>query len=504
MGRSHYSVERARIALVHFVVGRGAAAVTGVLGLLLIVRAMPIGDYGIYVSVLAFVEIYYLATGFGLSAIAQRYVPDFRIKASGDCFARFVKRVYALRVWSATAASVITGWIVSTYWETLLDQRLFDDAAFLGAGAALFLIVGVLYRYLDELFGSLLLQAWSQSLAVLRNAGKALAAALLLANGQDLDVGQMLIVELAVCSVSALIGSLVLAAYLRKRDAGGDESYHVPGMWAVALRFYGVQVLGQVYGANVLKLLVAKTLGFEYTAVLGFAQSLTDMLRNYLPAQLLIGWIRPLMVSRYVATRDLGQLAMVAVLALKSNLLGILFLLVFFVVGGDNAGALLSGGKYPEAGALLSLMMVLVGFQTAHLMLSLIAVTLERPNANLIATVLACAGLPMAYVLGHAFGLTGVIAGLIAAEFIWIAAVWFLLCYSGFRLPVVWQGLLKVVLWGGTLAVGAAYLKQPTMQVVQGAGFALAFLALMAWLKPLEAEERSVIARFVPPRLIFF
>ena len=283
-------------------------------------------------------------------------------------------------------------------------------------------------------------------------------------------------------------------------------AYRVPGMWGVCLRFYVIQVLGQVYGPNALKLLVTRTLGLEATAVFGFGLALVDMLRNYLPAHLLAGWIRPLLVARYVATRSVDQLSRLAGLVLKVNLLGVLVFALFFGVAGNAAGAWLSGGRFVTMGPLLTALMLLVGLQTAHLLLTMVTLTLERANANLLATVLACVGLPLAAALGTAWGLVGVALGLAMAELVWVCTVWLGLRRGHVRLALDWPGMVRLAL-PALPALGLAVFIHQGLQaapmLAAGVGVLL-FLAGQWLVRPLMNDERDVIAKFVPRRWILW
>ena len=277
-------------------------------------------------------------------------------------------------------------------------------------------------------------------------------------------------------------------------------------MWGVCLRFYVIQVLGQVYGANALKLLVTRTLGLEATAVFGFALALVDMLRNYLPAHLLAGWIRPLLVARYVATRSVDQLSRLAGLVLKVNLLGVLAFAMFFGVAGNAAGGWLSGGRFATMGPLLTALMLLVGLQTAHLLLTMVTLTVERANANLLATVLACVGLPLAAALGTAWGLVGVALGLALAELVWVGTVWIGLRRSAVHLALDWPGMLRLAL-PALPALGAAVFIQQGLQAAPmlAAGVGVLLFLLGQWpVRPLLDDERDVIAKFVPRRWILW
>lgn len=516
----HYGLAAARRSLLHFVLGRGGSALAGIGVLMLLVRVMPPAEYGALVAWLAFLEIHYLVSGVGLSGIAQRYVPEFRTHAAPADLQRLVRRALLLRLLVALPLAAEAG-LAAASLAQLFGTVVPATPAGLPFSMLLVLLLctGTMVRYLDELLAALLMQGVSQSMALLRNLGKLPWLIAALWSQGTVSTTDMLLLESGLAALTGLAALWAMWRGLHQSRVPGHEpavsvanglaaapAYRVAGMWGVCLRFYLIQVLGQVYGANALKLLVTRILGLEATAVFGFALALVDMLRNYLPAHLLAGWIRPLLVARYVATRNVEQLSRLAGLVLKINLLGVVALALFFGVGGNVAGAWLSGGRFAAMGPLLTALMLLVGLQTAHLLLTMVTLTLERANANLLATVLACVGLPLAAALGTAWGLVGVAVGLAIAELVWVCTVWFGLRLGDVRLALDWPGMLRLVLPALPALGMAAFFAQGLhwASMLAAGASVLVFLAGQWLARPLMNDERDVIAKFVPRRWIFW
>ena len=500
MASDHYSLARARRSLVHFGAGKVLSALCGLAALLLAVRVMQADQYGRFVALLATLEIFYLLSGFGLSTAVQRYVADYRIRASQRRFRRFV---LSLLVWRFLSALI--GGLLAVFWMDSLFALLDMGPTDIGQLPFLLLLcVGAMLRFADELLPALLLQGQAQLSLLLRNLVKGgifLAAVLF---GQSMGVAEAVWIELASAALALLIIAIALVRYLSLHHTEGDDQFQPARMWSVSTRFYLVQILGQVYGTNSLKLLVMRILGPEATGALGFAQSIVDMIRNYLPAHLLAGWVRPLMISRYVASRNIQEIAEISLMIFKLNLIGIVPLAAFFALVGDDAGALASGGKFRAAGSLFLWLLVLLVFQTAHILISLLTITIERPAANLLATFLACAGFPLAWMLAPHLGVTGVILSLVAAESIWVGVVSASLHRGAIVRRLESRGMTTILLVG--VAVwGAGYLLPlpmnwpPLLDVVAIAAFVgVTFLALLSAFKPLLPREREMLGKFMP------
>jgi O-antigen/teichoic acid export membrane protein len=506
MDANHYAARRASKSLLHFLVGKGASALAGVACLILVVRHMAPDQYGGYVALIAVLDLFYLSTGLGLSTIAQRYVTEFRMRASRRRLQHFLAGLLLKRVGLSIAFTLV---LVGGYrWlAPLLSLNL---APALLPWVAALLVMSASVFFLEEVLGALLLQGVLQSLAFMRGALKLAAIVYFVHVGGRLDIERVLALECAVALLSLIIGHALLYLQLRASQFEPDASdaYESAAMHATARRFYLVQLVGQSYGPQVSKLLVTRLLGLGHTAVFGFAQSITDMLRNYLPAHLLAGWIRPLMVSRYVARRNPADLADIANLVLKLNLLGIVPIAVFFVLRGDAFAAWVSGGRYPHAGHLLVLLTLMVGLQTVHLIFSMITITLEQAGANLIAALVAAAGLPLSVLLVQRYGVEGAACGLLGTELLWLATAARLLARRGFRITWDLGGSARIVAAGGAASVALMLAgfetALPSHVLCSAAIVGVVFVGCSAVLKPLRVPERALVCGIVPARLVIW
>ncbi len=445
-GRHHYSLARARSSLLHFGIGRLLSALTGFLVLVQLVRLLEPRDYGTYIALIAFLEIFYLASGLGLSTVAQRYVAEYRIKFGTGDFAGFLWRLLRLRFLFSLAGAALCA-AGGAFYGRVHGATLPMEAAAL---FLLLLVAGSCMRYFDEVFPALLLQAYTQGLALLSNTVKAATLALAGWSQWTLDYRHLVALELATALIALAAAYSLLLRYLARDEAAapGKGGPAAPHMWQVARRFYLVQVLGQAYSPNAVKLLVTKLLGLQQTALLGFLQSLTDMLRNYSPAYLLAGWLRPLMVSRFVDRRDTREVGNLASLVFKLSLMLLVPFAAWFATSGDLLARWLSNGKYAEASGVLVLLTALVAAQGLHLLMSMVCATLERANANILATAGACLTLPLAMLLSSAYGLAGVVQAMLAGEVFWLAVVMGALRRAGYQIRIDLAGSLKILSTG--------------------------------------------------------
>lgn len=499
---AHYSTQRAKRSLWQFLLGKGCSAGVGIAVLLLSVRILTPGDFGRFVAAMAFLEIFYLATGFGLSAIAQRYVAEFRVKAGGPQFTEFVVGMLARRLGFATAGALLVAG-VATAWAGRGPPAVPIDIS--PAFVAL-LVAGCMTRYLDEVFPALLLQGYTQSLVLVAHILRLAGLLLLPEFGIAVGFEEIILIELGAAVVCTLGGALLLWRYLAaKSDQGSCAHHDNPRMWPVARRFYLVQLLGQAWSPNAGKLIVSERLGLAATASYGFIQSLTDMARNYLPAYLLANWLRPLMVSRFLKQGDLLEVNAMASLMFKLSLMCIAPLAAFSLAWGDRFVAWLSGGKFSEGSVLLAAFCLLLACQCLHVVLTMITATVERPEASVVATVASCVALPLAWFGANAVGAIGVVWAMVAGECVWIATVIILLRRSSLLVAVDPLGSAKIILSALPAYILAtqlpATLHTAHLAIVGLSLAGLTVLAINAILKPFLATERAFVTRLVPARL---
>lgn len=498
--KSYYSAAAARRGLLQFALGKIVSAVLGLAFLALSVRLLAPQSYGVYITLLAGAELFYLVTGLGLSTVAQRYVAEYRLKAVAADFAAFLRRQLRRRVYLSLAALVllllvwgpamrITGLGLDTSWMLPVSLLLLGWSGFC---------------FLEEIMGACLLQGYSQTLAALRNVGRLLAVWLGARQAGGLSLELMVWAEALITLASWLIAELLVVRWARRAPTadGAVADFEAPDMDAVARRFYLVQLAGQAYGINITKMLVMRLLGAAQAASFGVAQSIADIVRNYLPAHLLAGWVRPIMVARYVKNRDIGEVALVVNMVLKINLLGLLPLAAAFLVAGDEMGAWLSNGHYPALGALLSVMMLGLVLQSLHLLLTMVALTLESARASLRATFAACLALPILVLLVWQLGIMGAALSMLVTELIWITVAWYTLAAQGHRLHLDLLGWAKIA--GAAAGAGGAawWCKGVAMAGVGGMVVALAvlglsFLVLVILLRPQREGELLLVRQLL-------
>ena len=498
-----YSAARARASLVHFGLGKGASALVGLAVLLLTLRLAPTDAFGGYVVLMAVTEIFYVVSGLGLSFVVQRYVPELRVRASSLQFGHKLRHLFYWRVGLAVGFALPVC-MLAGYWAGWIDLRMSVGLSLWFGGN---LVFGSIMRYFDELLQTLLLQGWAQVLILARNILRLLVLCVAWAGFLVVDLALLLALEAVVAIVATLAAYGVIAAYLQRPRSESNPAHmlHVmPDAVRQSLRFYVAQILAQAYGGNSIKLVVNAVTGVEGAGIFGFAYSITNILRTYSPAFLLSGWVRPLLVARFLDRGHASALKPLTRLIVSVSVVGLLPFLIVFFVFGQQIAATLGNGRYPAAAGLLAPLMIVVCLQALHAVLGMVCATVERAGFVLLATGVCLVTLPAAYALTQVFGLPGAVVALFIGEALWITSV---LVQLGKHLGEVGfadlAGLSRALLLGGGvgLALWLACHGRPMMMFVEwlGAAFVMTLIYwVLAWYcNVIGADERALMRNFL-------
>lgn len=504
-GDNPYGAERVRQSLIHFVFGKGAAAIVGVALLLLVVRALPADEYGIYIALLAVLEITQLSSNFGLFAAAYRYVPELRSKGHGAALHGLLIRLSAFRLLTLISAVLIIALLVQPI-SHLLHLQGYEYVFVL---YTLVIVAEGFARYLDILFDSLLLQRYSQIAILVRN-GLRLVGLVMAMTTHSVEITLLTWVgiELMASGVGAVCSAAMLFKYsseLKKRSPG------LPAFEHGARRYFGfagpsyfAQLFGLVYGPETAKLILAKVGGVLQVGAFGFAAAVGAMIQRYLPVFLLLGLVRPLFVATHDSKDRNNQLNKLTNIVLKLNLFVLFPMMAFVLASGNQLASILSGGKFQDAGSFLVFFMVLLVLQTWHAVLGLVTLAIEDGVSGLHGTVLGLAGLLAGLAFLSAFGTYSLCVGLVLSEVIWCVYVHFSLSRKGLVIKNDWLGTAKIIIASGIglliaeIVCSISNNSQLITIIMELIIIGSIFVVLSYVIKPFSSEERNLINRMLP------
>lgn len=395
----HYSVARLRHGVVHFLAGKVGSALLTFCGFLLVARLLQPTDYGRYVTLIALVELGMNLASLGLDWVSTRYVPEYRVKAGGPALARFVARLVAVQAVALAAAATMLA-IAAPWIAALLN--LGDVVPALRLYALYLLLEGLCRVLRDQMLGQLLLQGRAQAALLLRHAVWVGLALVLWQRDGAASLWAVALIEVAAAVVGLLAASAGLAHALHSASKETPSTAIAPwteptvaDMRRLAVNSYVGLLLNIPARPQVVTLLVTRLAGLDAAALYGFARSLADQVLRFLPAELLLGFVRPAMVAHYVNGGRFQTLNQQTNTLLVVSLLVLAPLLALVIGCGEAVVHVLGAGRFGGSGVLLALMLVAAALFSHRRMLEFVANTVGQPQVVGQASVLLL-GVPVA------------------------------------------------------------------------------------------------------------
>jgi O-antigen/teichoic acid export membrane protein len=497
VSRNLYSGKRFRNAVRAFVLGRAAQGIAYFLLTLWVVRLLRPSDYGAYMALWGLVEMMAPLSSLGLLESVRRYLPDLASRGSTAAVRAFVR-------WTTLARTLILiAWAgaIAVCWEAIARWLGFDAAQAGGGWVVVLLIVTVLgFRYACEMLEGLLEQRWSQLAHALMPLGRLAGVALLVTAG-GVSLAHVLWVDVAVSLGCFLLAEVFLARRFAELESSGTYAVGVREVVGFAWHMAGANVLQAVASAGALRLLVARVLGLDAAGLFAFLQQLVQIVSRYMPAQLLANIIRPMLISRHAA----GEADIVSrsvALMWKSNMLIVLAGVAALAVVGDALIGLASGGRFAGAGGVMLVMFVGLGASSQGQLVNMAMQIHDQARALRTQSLLFLL-VPAAAVAGAAWGLAGMAAGIVAAQ--WLRnsfALWWMRRH-GVHIHLDWVGAARVALLA-LVAGGLGVMLAPSAGPWVAVALTLALTVVGAWrIKPLSASEGELIGRVLKGKARF-
>ncbi len=377
-----YGKERVKRGLLHFALGKVVSAVAGLLAMVLVVRGLSVPEFANYSVLIALVEVFAAISGLGLVHVVLRYVPELYATHRPTALRSVILATLGLRT-GVLLALLLLAYALS---QPLAHLIKVDTAL---PAFKLFLLV-VAFRsssnFLLQILESTLHQGFSQTAFSLAAIGRCLGMLWLLHDG-GVSLIDVIALE-AICEAFAC-GVLLVGIGTVLWPVGGEQNLqHDDRNWwssqrgtvaKFAVTAYLQHLATLPFGGNTNRLVGGVMFGDRVMASFGFAQSICEYFKRYLPTQLLLGLIRPIVVARYSVSRNFSSAATLCDQALHINLVFLFGAVAVLLVAGDELLSLISAGKYgAESVWLLIAMLVLLGLETQRLIIEVLTQSVKH------------------------------------------------------------------------------------------------------------------------------
>lgn len=495
-----YSVSRFRRGFVAFVTGRAVQASARAVLLLLLVRLLSPSDYGFYMLLIGLAEMFLELAGFGLLPATQRFLPQFVERVGHARLRRFVLIMAGLQM------LVILGLvlILRLNWSAAIAWFEFSPAAAAATliGTWLFLLIPA-FRFAADVLESLLEQGRAQLCRALLPTLRVVAIAVLLGLGQTVDLTRLLLLDVYIVGGCLLLAWVFIFGAMRRHTSDADETLPVAAVARHAWQMAPVGLLGAARAPGALRLVVASVLGLPAAGLFAFLQSLERLISRYLPGVLLRGLVRPMLISRYQDS-GIGFVASGFNLLSKSNVLIVVAAIAAASLVGNEGVMLLSGGKFPEAGATLTLMLAVMLFASQRTLIEMVFQVTDRAHILRSTAAIAPIMLVIAWQLAS-FGLPAIIAVIGLGAMLTNGLSLWLFQRGSEALDIDWAGYARIGL-AALLALAATYgltqvpalaalLASPSGPALTVVVLGVLYLALLTALKPYRPSELRLVER---------
>lgn len=502
-----FSKERIRRALLFFVSGKAASGLLGVLWLAALVRACDQQSLGVYLAFLSLFEIAQLFSSFGLYSFVQRYLPQAYVSESRTEFSRTLIVLLLARGLGLCA----TGLVVYVLWQTISIWQGWAAGLLAAWVAAGFIILEGLLRFLDSIFESLVHQGYSQLISVLRNAIRLIWLILLSGGSNSVQVESILVLESSLAALFLLIGFFTLHRIV-KATSPQENTLAKPQLRraiSFSLSTYAALATGQLCSGDAMRLMVGHFCGSNVVAVYGLAQAIADIVRRYMPMQLLQGFVRSVIIVKLAQHGERSRAESQAALLHKLNFFFLAVAAGLAVAVGDQALLLLSQkNAYEEATPYLVGFMFLLSAQALRMLFSMIATIKEDGRSILVATAVSCSGMALAALLIPTIGPWGGVLGLLLSEVTYTLVLRSRLSLNFQRIFGHCRGYLVISLGCFAAAAIAQIVNVSDSPLTQLAFKSCLFLVTLHFLlirtKSFSPEEREQINNVLPAKVFLW
>ncbi len=508
MGASPYSRRALKRSAVHFLAGKAVSALLTLIILFWLVRLLTVEEYGAYVTFVAGMELTLAMASLGLPWIAARYLPEFRLHASGRMLAHFVWNITARIALLLVAGSVLL--YVAMPW-LLAHLKLTQQTDVARLFLLVLLVDGLGWHIRENTLEPLLQQGQAQISLVIRNIVLLLLLSITAFHGA-VHLDHVVLAELAASILGTMLAFYSLIKHLHKhRGLLKQDGWQPPNwsvMWHMARHMYFSRLVNLAYSPQSFVFLIQHYLGLDATALFGFLRRLYGQISRYLPATLLFSLVRPKLVASYIGEGGMTDLTRSANLVGKLSLFVLMPILVFVWLAGGELLTLLSGGKFTQSGYYLAgLLMALILFSQRQI-LETVAVASGKSHLCMWGASFGVLVLPLTYVLlKSGLGLWGPIIAIILSEMIFNATVIIVMARITTYRPDI-TGFYKL---GAAALVGFLLAQQiaiPTYgwsRLIAMAALACGFFMVASYFfKPFRAEERASLNQLLGRKIFIW
>ncbi len=494
MSHSIYGVAKFRRSMLHLIAGRAAQALCRMVLLLVVVRLLSAEDFGAYMLAVGVSEMLLQTFSLGILPVGQRFLPQLVDTAKPSDLRRFLRGISTLQF----AILLLVTSAIWYYWDTLLPLVGFDAEQTERSRPAVWMLLFVpAFRFVADLLEALLEQGKAQAARALMLLGRLAGIGVLLLVGTEIGLVEILYIDGGITVICLIVAWLFMAGTLRGIAPPSEpKPLPVRTMMRHAWHMASVDFLGSASAPGAIRVAIASALSLSDSGLFAFLQSMQRLVGRYLPSVLLRGLVRPMLIARVHKKNGPKLIETVTGLLLKLNLLIIVAGVVVVYFAGDWIVNVASGGRFPQSGETLLLMVALLGITSQRLVLEMLLQIMNQTYVLRATAILAPLALALVWLVAD-YGLN--VAVVVSASGVALANV---ICIVQLRritgqFSSDWRGNAYIMMAAATAVVLGYFVQAPFGMWAGMATAGVLLVLFLAAVKPFRLSELRLIDRGV-------
>ena len=264
-----YTATELKYSTLHFLTGKAVSALLTFIILLLLVRILSTEEYGMYVLMVAAMELALAILSFGLPWLSARYLPEYRIHASGRLLVQFVWKIIALFV-----LMLFTGaFLLLLLMQWLMPIELIHYTPIAQLFLAVLFLEGLSRRVRENILAPLMQQKLAQISLAIRNFIFLISIGVVVFS-VDIQLHHVVFAEIIASGLGMLLVLYGLIGHLNSYQNISEKVGWQPPqplkMWRIARNMYFSNLIVLTYSPQILIFITQRYLGIEATALFGF------------------------------------------------------------------------------------------------------------------------------------------------------------------------------------------------------------------------------------------
>ena len=507
--KKYFSQKRVRKSFIHFIFGRALTSILSFSYAILVVRELSIEDYATYTIMvgIAFLSIY--LSGLGLHKTVPKYLSEIKQKNEHLNLKKLNFSLTIIRIFSLFVFIFILNLFIAPIFDALGLKYSLNLAIYFFCYVFLF----GLSLHLMKTLQVLLMQKEVSIGFSLEWTIKVLLLISILFYYEQLTLEQVFLLNLLPIFINITVCFYFQYSFIKKLDYSSDNSeiLDIKNIYKFSLHNYFQTLAGFHVHDSVGRILAGLLASPVAVAALGFSYAVSAALKRYLPANLFIGLLEPVIMAKYSDSKSFTQVTLLTGTILKLNLFIVIPLIIWLGISGEDFINLASKDKFGEYSWVVAAMFFILALDNHRSILELICNAVDESLLLFTSNIVSYPLVFLWAILAYFFSIEGFIVGLISIMVfrnMWLERK---LSNRNFIFKLDWFALCKMILVSLLSVYASSYivsyfgeLHNVIKFIVSISLIALIYLTLFFFIKVFNEDEREALNTFIGKRLVIW